>query len=211
MEEIKNKKILAVDDEEDILRLYKTFLHFRGYDVITVSSAEQAIDFLLREPPDIILLDINMPGINGLTLLEIIKSKPQSKNTPIIMVTAQGDEETVKKAVALGCDNYIVKPFKLDELTRRIEVELFTLTYDSICRMLESVKDLRTKLFREIASREFNGVHWDPYYIKDNNMEICIMVPRGVRPASLTRHSETDLKNKIAVFFKHILKWKRAY
>lgn len=207
----KTRKILAVDDEEEILRLYNTFLKFNGYEIHSVQNAEACIDYLMKDQADIILLDVNMPGIDGLRLLEMIRAQPKCKETPIIMISARGDEATVTKAAQIGCDNFIVKPFSLNELVQRIEGELFELDTEQVRAILEEARNVRTRLLRESGLQDFRVLEWDPYHLQKNHKDLCIMIPRGVRPNSLSRLSEDDLKKRVVVFYKHPIRWKRLW
>lgn len=207
----KARRVLAVDDEEEILRLYNTFLKFNGYDIHSVQNAEACIDYLMKEHVDIILLDVNMPGIDGLRLLEMIRSQPKCKETPIIMISARGDESTVKKAALIGCDNFIVKPFSLNDLVQRIEGELFELNVDQVKLLLDEVRNVRTRLLREAGLQDFRVLEWDPYYLLKDQKDLCIMIPRGVRPNSLARLSEDELRRRIVVFYKHPIRWKKIW
>lgn len=206
------KKILAVDDEQEILLLYNTFLKFKGYEVTTVDNADACIAHLNAvEAPDIILLDVNMPGLDGLRLLEMIKSQPAGKDLPIIMISARRDEKTVKEAVRLGCDNFIVKPFRLNELAQRIGSELFCAADIDIRQLAESALSLRTAVFREPGMQELNSLHWDPYPVRYKGHDLCLMLPRGLRPQVLGKLPDFDLKQKLMVMYKHPLRWKRVW
>lgn len=213
-ENLKNaspRTILAVDDEEEILRLYNTFLKFSGFIVKTVQNAEDCVDHLMHHEVDLILLDVNMPGIDGLRLLEMIRTQPKNKETPIIMISARGDEGTVKKAATLGCDNFIVKPFTLTELAERIKNELFEINYDQVRKVLEVTRNMRTRLLREAGLQEFRIVDWDPYSINYGGRELCVLTPRGVRPNGLAKLDEADLQKRIIIFLKSPIRWKRIW
>ncbi len=91
-----------------------------GYTVVEAENAQQALDYLRAETPDLILMDINMPGIDGFTLTSRIKDQPQLAGVPIIAVTAnvmKGDRE---RTLAAGCDGYIQKPIDVDDLPNQI-------------------------------------------------------------------------------------------
>ena len=205
------RRILAVDDEEEIRSLYNTFLKFNGFEVTAVKSADECIEFLIQNVVDIILLDVNMPGMDGLMLLEMIRAETKSKNTPIIMISARGDEATVKKAAVLGCDNFIVKPFALTDLAERINSELFRLSTDQVRVLLEKARTIRTRLTREPGLQEFRAIEWDPYSFQLKDIEVCLMIQRGVRPASLARIPELELQKRVVVFSKHQVRWKRIW
>ncbi len=118
------KKILIVDDEEDVRLFLRDFLSDRDFQVETAGSGEEALEKFPKYLPDVTLLDVMMPGIDGLECLEQIKKK-YPKNT-VIMITALKDEARMAKAKKLGAHDYIVKPFSLSYL----EVELTKLLYD---------------------------------------------------------------------------------
>lgn len=213
-ENIKNapeRTILAVDDEEEILRLYNTFLKFSGFSVKTVQSAEACVDYLMNNNVDLILLDVNMPGIDGLRLLEMIRTQPKNNETPIIMISARGDEATVKKALTLGCDNFIVKPFTLTELAERINSELFEIDYDQVRKLLETTRNLRTRLLRETGLQDYRIVDWDPYQVNFGDREFCVLAPRGVRPSSLAKLEQADLEKRTVVLLKSAIRWKKVW
>lgn len=114
------KTILVVEDNELNMKLVKTLLEFGGYHVLTAIDAEKGIQLAREHHPDLILMDIQLPGMDGLTATGIIKNDPDLAQTPIIALTSfamQGDEE---KALDAGCDGYITKPIDTREFCTRI-------------------------------------------------------------------------------------------
>lgn len=114
-------RILTVDDEEHILELLKYNLESSGYDVIQAETGEQAIDILVHDKVDMVLLDLMLPGMDGLETLRKIRSNDQLKRTPVIMLTAKSDEIDTVLGLEMGADDYIGKPFGVHELTARIK------------------------------------------------------------------------------------------
>lgn len=115
------KKILIIEDNEKNRKLIKVILKAKGYYTMEAEDARSALDQLKREPPDLILMDIGLPEIDGLELTKQIKQDASTKNIPIIAVTAHamaGEKEKVLKA---GCDAYISKPIDTNELPIIIE------------------------------------------------------------------------------------------
>ena len=115
-------KILVVDDEIEVVRLLKDFLTSKGYEVYMALNGAEAIALVKEVKPDIVLLDIIMPGMGGIdTLKEIKKIDP---TTAVIMVTALTDEELANRAVKLGAFDYITKPINIDYLETCVMVKM---------------------------------------------------------------------------------------
>jgi two-component system cell cycle response regulator DivK len=113
--------ILYVEDNPDNRLLVRRVLLAEGYSLVEAKDANEAVDVLNKSHPDLILMDINMPGVDGYTLTTQIKSMPGFERVPIIAITAnvmRGDRERTLQA---GCDGYIQKPIDIDQLTREIE------------------------------------------------------------------------------------------
>jgi two-component system, OmpR family, KDP operon response regulator KdpE len=113
--------ILVVDDEPQIRRVLRTTLYSASYHVLEAKNGEEAIETIMRDRPDLVLLDVNMPDMGGLELCGKIR---RSFEGPIIMVTIRSSERDKMAAFNLGADDYVVKPFSMDELLARIQVAL---------------------------------------------------------------------------------------
>lgn len=103
--------ILVVDDEEDILELVRHHLKREGYAVQCADSGEKALTAARTGPVDLIVLDLMLPGIDGLEVTRQLKNAPQTKHIPILMLTAKGEESDVVTGLELGADDYVTKPF----------------------------------------------------------------------------------------------------
>lgn len=102
-------KILVVDDDANLTKLYEAALVARGFRVVIATDGEAALTMAENKKPDLIMLDIMMPSIHGLHVLDILKATPETKDAKIIMLTALGDEATKEKALETGATDYIVK------------------------------------------------------------------------------------------------------
>ena len=120
MENLK-KQILIIEDEPDIQELLSFNLDNNGYKVYTASNGEKGLEVARKEHPDLILLDLMLPGINGLDVCRIIKSDQDTSGISIIMLTALGQEEDIIKGLETGADDYVTKPFSLQVLEARIK------------------------------------------------------------------------------------------
>jgi len=114
-------KILIVDDEPRYLRLMEANLVTEGYSVIKAANGQEAVDKVAREQPDLVLLDIMMPVLDGFAATERIR---EFSSVPIIVVTARGEESARVRGLDLGADDYIVKPFSATELLARVRAVL---------------------------------------------------------------------------------------
>jgi phosphate regulon transcriptional regulator PhoB len=119
-----SSKILVVDDEEDILELLRFNLSHEGFEVSCAGSGEQALEKVKTEPPDLILLDLMLPGLDGLEVARALKNQAVTKEIPIVMLTAKGEEADIVKGLEIGADDYITKPFSPRVLTARIRAAL---------------------------------------------------------------------------------------
>ncbi|HUO46072.1 MAG TPA: response regulator [Acidimicrobiia bacterium] len=119
-----SERILVVDDDADILQVVKINLELEGFDVDTAEDGREAVDKAMAEPPQLILLDIMMPRMDGLTALRRIRSHGSTGNTSIILLTARGLPEDRVRGLELGADDYITKPFDIGELVARVKAVL---------------------------------------------------------------------------------------
>lgn len=120
MSEIK-KKILAVDDEVDILSMLKMRLAATGYDVITADDGKIAYDKAKSELPDLIILDLMLPGMDGYQVCRLLKFDEKYRHIPIIMLTAKGQKEDKEWGEKVGANLYMTKPFDAKELLDKIK------------------------------------------------------------------------------------------
>ncbi|MDD5016207.1 MAG: response regulator, partial [Atribacterota bacterium] len=121
---MRKEKILVVDDEKDIIELLQYNLEKEGYKISAVFSGEQCLENAKTELPDLILLDLMLPEIDGLDVCKFLKNNPQTSHIPIIMLTAKGEEPDIVLGLELGSDDYITKPFKIRELLARVKAVL---------------------------------------------------------------------------------------
>lgn len=115
------KKILLVDDEEGYLAVLKEALEVRGFDIVTAKSAIEAGLELASKKPDMILMDIKMPGIDGLQACSSIKKNTATSGIPVIVISAISDEHTIKEAYKIGVADYFIKPIDIEKLVKSIK------------------------------------------------------------------------------------------
>jgi len=114
-------KILVVDDEPNIVQTLQDRLEMNEYLVVTAGNGKDGLKKAIDEQPDVILLDVIMPIMDGHEMLEALRKQPEGKNISVIMLTARSQTQDIARANACGIDDYIVKPFDLSELLEKIE------------------------------------------------------------------------------------------
>lgn len=128
------RRILVVDDEEDMLDLIREPLLREGFEVLTALSGRDALKIIRSQTPDLVLLDLMLPDLDGLEVCRQMKWDPVTARIPVLMVTGKSDEADVVLGLGLGAEDYVTKPFRIKELIARIKV---------IHRRLESQQDSR--------------------------------------------------------------------
>jgi len=116
----KTRKILIVDDDTQVLKLLRTSLEMHGFEVIEGHNGKEAVDLNHRYQPDLILMDLNMPQMSGMAACEMIKRQEQTRYVPIILLTAINSTEDKTRGLDSGADDYLTKPFEMQELLARI-------------------------------------------------------------------------------------------
>ncbi|HAD82307.1 MAG: DNA-binding response regulator [Candidatus Edwardsbacteria bacterium RIFOXYD12_FULL_50_11] len=142
------KKIYIVEDEKDIADIVKHYLKNAGYGVEVFEDGEKALRRVRLSVPDLLLLDLMLPGMDGLEICRLLRSEPPTKKLPIIMLTAKGEETDKIVGLEMGADDYITKPFSPKELVARVKA-LFRRNQPD----LEAVKNIQYgKLFLDIET-----------------------------------------------------------
>jgi len=113
-------KILIAEDEPDIRDLIAFTLRFAGYEVVTGSNGEEAVQLARKEFPDLILLDVRMPRMTGYEACKKIKADSSLKDVPIVFLSAKGQEAEIQSGMEAGAEEYLLKPFAPDQLTERV-------------------------------------------------------------------------------------------
>jgi two-component system phosphate regulon response regulator PhoB len=124
MSEAMSAQVLVVEDESDIAALVAFQLTHAGYRVRTASTGSEALKAIDAEPPNLVILDLMLPGVSGIEVLRTIRGRKQTQATPVILLTARGEEQDRLQGFELGADDYIAKPFSPKELVARVRAVL---------------------------------------------------------------------------------------
>ena len=117
---MKKSKIAVIEDEADILEVIDYNLSKEGFDVCSALNGEEGLALVKKEGPDLVLLDLMLPGLDGIEICRTLKADYSTRSIPIIMVTAKGEESDIVLGLGMGADDYVVKPFRPRELMARI-------------------------------------------------------------------------------------------
>ncbi|HZH77296.1 MAG TPA: response regulator [Archangium sp.] len=115
------KKILLVDDSRTVLLMHQLLLADRGYELLTARDGEEALEKALAARPDLIFLDVIMPGMDGFETCQALRAHETTRDIPIIMVTTSGEPQNIQRGFDSGCTDYITKPFNDNELLDKLE------------------------------------------------------------------------------------------
>ncbi len=118
------RKIVIIEDEPDILEVLSYNLRREGFEIMSATDGNQGLALVKRELPDLVLLDLMLPGMDGVELCTNIKKHPQTQHTLLIMVTAKGEESDIVLGLGVGADDYVTKPFSPKELVARVKAVL---------------------------------------------------------------------------------------
>ena len=153
-------RILVVDDEPPIRRLLRTSLSANGYDVEEVGTGRDAESAIARSPPDVIVLDLGLPDMNGQDLIRRLRE--QGSAVPIVVLSSRGDEAGKVEALDSGADDYVTKPFGVEELIARIRAALRHRLQEQGARPIFKVGDLSVDLVRRIVKVRGEDVKLSP-------------------------------------------------
>ena len=153
--------VMVIEDEEALALLLKYNLEKEGYDVQIESRGSRALDEIEKNCPSVILLDWMLPEMSGVEICKLIRSKPDIKNIPVIMMTAKGEEEDKIKGLSSGADDYVTKPFSVPELMARVKANLRRAP-EPVQEKELSFEDIKMDLAEKKVFRGDSYVHLGP-------------------------------------------------
>ncbi len=158
-------KILVVDDVELNLELQKTYLTSSGYDVVVAMDGEEALEKVETEHPDLVLLDVMMPKLNGFEVCQILKNDPKTQFIPVIMVTALQDVEDRVRGIESGADDFISKPFNKMELMARVKSLLrIKFLHDELEKKIAQLNEAKIRMEQLAVTDGMTGLYNYRYF-----------------------------------------------
>lgn len=164
-----NGRILVVEDDPDISKMLKIYFSSQGYDVLAEMRGRPAIDTCAQKMPNVVILDINLPDIDGYTVCRELRGSLRTKHIPIIFLTQKDERSDKIKGLELGADDYITKPFDIEELKLRVQGAIRRATYENLTNPTTSLPSgkLIEEHLKSIKSRE----DWTLLYIGIKDMD----------------------------------------
>jgi DNA-binding response OmpR family regulator len=202
------KTILCVDDDSQIRELIQTYLEAQGYQVITSCDGWDCLREIIVKRPDLIIMDINMPKLDGLNTLDMIKVTRLTQHVPIILVSGEGDSETFLKASKLGADDFLVKPFSLTDLGNRITQQLFTVDFENLAEILKQAQPQAADSRNEAGVDPNKYQDWNVYSSHYNGVDLCVLLPKGLAVQTAATLSEDKAATQIVVLSKARKNWR---
>lgn len=160
-------RILVVDDDEKIISMLRRGLAFEGYDVHTASNGAEGLRMVLKEEPDVVILDVMMPQVDGFEALRRLREG--GSKIPVLMLTAKDEVENRVKGLDTGADDYLVKPFALEELLARVrallrrktdeELDTQKIVYENLIMDIDAREVIRDGKRLELTAKEFELLH----------------------------------------------------
>ena len=199
-----SKTILCVDDDGQIRELIQTFLETKGYKVVTSPDGWAALRDIVVKKPDLILMDINMPKLDGLNTLDMIRVTKLTHHVPIILVSGEGDRETIMKAAKLGADDFLVKPFSFEELGARVAAQLFTLDAPKLAAMLSGMDGIgaRKEALPPMLSTDARYAGHDCYPTVQGDLEMLVILPADLPLTEAAKQPADKLAKSVQVLIK---------
>ena len=179
-------KVLIVEDEAPLAEMLRYNLEAEGFRVSHAETGEEALILLEEENPDLVVLDWMLPGVSGIELCRRLRAKSDSRNVPIIMLTARGEEQDRIRGLSTGADDYVVKPFSLPELMARVKAILRRSAPDRLAEVLK-IGDIELDRAAHKVTRGLRQVRLGPDRVPAPRVPDGKLRPRAVARAAARR------------------------
>lgn len=200
---ISKATILIVDDNPNNVQLLKAVMTMRGFDVLVAKNGLHALETVKAELPDIILLDIMMPEMDGFEACQKLKESPTTKNIPIIFLTAKSHIDDIMKGFELGAVDYITKPFSSNELVARVEIHLkLKFSQETVIRQRNELREMVQILCHDLSNplgaviSSFELSEYDPSYLDKNKQLILSYIRKQYEIIGLVRELRSIAEEK---------------
>lgn len=203
--------LLIVDDNPNNIQLLKAILSLSGYRLIVAKDGVQALESVKSFLPDLIILDIMMPEMDGFEACQRLKENPETQNIPIIFLTAKSHIDDIMKGFELGAVDYITKPFSANELMARVEIHLkLKFSQDTVIKQRNELKEMVQILCHDLSNplgavmSSFELAEYDPEYLNKNKQLILSYIRKQYEIIGMVRDLRAVAENKSAFNIKPV-------
>ncbi len=204
--------ILVAEDELLVQKIVRATIEHRGYVCEVVGNGAECLDRLAKgNPPDLLLLDLVMPKVDGLKVLEALNDEPAESRFPIAVFSGKNEQEYVLKAANLGADDFIIKPFKAGDLTKRIDDLLFTVNETELQTLIRNLRMHDSALRSQFTAVNLKWSVYDMYPVNENGSLLCFALKSGMSPQAVSKVSMAGLFDEIVVFRKCASGWRKIW
>jgi DNA-binding response OmpR family regulator len=210
---MKQLTVLSVDDDVELQKLVKKFLETKGFRVVTSQDGWDAIRQIIVEKPDAVVMDLEMPKMDGIHALETLRATAVTEHTPIIVASGHADAETILKTAKLGAEDFIVKPFSFEELYKRLSQLLFRMDFTTLQKVLEQLQKPDSQstaaLWSGLDLQRYKNWHALPALFERH--ELCVLIPHGITVSQAAKFNEKEAAAKVVVLSKVRNTWKGVW
>ena len=205
------KTVLVVDDDNEILEMVRVVLEEKGYNVATARDGKACMRDIIVKKPDLIIMDLKMPNMDGLNALDLIRVTQLNHQVPILMWSGDTDPEVVARATRLGADDFLSKSTPMPEFSKIVDNHLFSLEGEEIIELLK--KGTLNKTTGPLPGGMNPADHpgWETYPVSMREHELCVQFKEGVTQEKALLMPVSELKENVRVWQKMPKRWRRFY
>lgn len=205
------KKILFADDNVELQAVVKTYLEKRSYEVATVGDGWNCLMKVKADRPDLLLLDLNMPKMDGMRTLQMMVSFDLMRDLPVILTTGTADRDVVLKAAHLGVVDYLIKPFETKDLLGRIEKHLVEVDVPFLWKLIDDLTPIPPKDSRFADIAEMSTGKWSAYSAHKDGRDFCVLLPKGMSEKGAGLMRPESAPALVRVYVKRGSLWRRTW
>ncbi|MBI4403204.1 MAG: response regulator [Deltaproteobacteria bacterium] len=208
------KTILVVDDDAQVQQLIRSYLNTEGFEVVTACDGNECMKILESHSPDLILLDLRMPHMNGIEVLE--KLKKMKCSFPVIVVSSMGEQHSVKQAIALGSNDFIVKPFDLQLLRQKVDLQLMKhtvtekmldLSFRCLVQILQYFNSEHKQTTPIEGSQQLATENFETYRRTTATLDLLLLIHKSLPWPEVIHTKYPESRTKIRAYTRHNDRW----
>jgi CheY-like chemotaxis protein len=206
------KSVLIAEDEVLVQNMAKAVVEHCGYRCEIVSDGAACLERLAKVPPPaLLILDLVMPGVDGIQVLQSLAGTPPEERIPIAVLSGLNQQDAVVRAIQLGADDYIVKPFLVGELKLRINALIFAGDDARARSIVSNLRMADDDLANAIAQVYPKWALHDVYAVPDEDGETCVAIPSRASPLSISKLHVSEFTKSVGVFRKCVGGWRKIW